>query len=168
MLGAQMKTRLSNTTRDPRQRDTGITIRLLERTDASALAQLMGELGYPTRTSEMEMRLDAMHNEPRYRGFVAVSGEQVCGMVGTSCTHSYAHNNVLGIIIALVVSQSMRGNHIGQALIEAAEADFIARNIRRISITARFEREDAHQFYEHLGYTKNGFRLVKDLEGLAD
>ena len=145
-----------------------LTVRPVEQADAPALAQLMGELGYPTRTSEMEMRLEAMSKEQRYRAFVAVSGEKVCGMVGTCCTHSYAHNNVGGTIIALVVTETMRGKGVGEALVESAEKDFIARNIRRISINTRFEREDAHRFYEMRGYVKNGYRFVKELEALAD
>ena len=145
-----------------------LTVRPAERADADALAQLMGELGYPTRTSEMEMRLDAMRKEGHYRAFVAVSSGKICGMIGTCCLYSYEHNNLGGRIIALVVSGAMRGKGIGQALIETAENDFIARNIRRIAVNTRFEREKAHRFYEKLGYTRNGFRFVKELEGLAD
>jgi len=151
-----------------RTRPADVRIRPIERTDAPAVAELMGELGYPTRTSEMEMRLDAMSKERRYCAFVAVRGGTVCGMVGTSWTHSYAHNNLGGTIIALVVSSAMRGQGVGAALIDAAEKDFIARNITRISINTRFEREDAHLFYEGLGYAKNGYRLVKQLDALAD
>jgi hypothetical protein len=31
------------------------------------------------------------------------------------------------------------------------------------AVNTRFERKDAHQFYESLGYTRNGFRFVKNL-----
>jgi PhnO protein len=143
-------------------------IRHAEKTDAAGLAELMGELGYPTRTSEMEMRLDAIFCDPEYRTFVAVISGAVCGMIGTCCMKSHEHNNVGGRIIALVVSEKQRGRGVGRALIHAAETDFTARNIRRIALTTRLTREKAHLFYEHLGYTKNGFRFVKELEGLAD
>ena len=151
----------------PKKR-TRLTIRAAETGDASALAELMGQLGYPTRPSEMEMRLEAIRKEPHYRTFVAISGGKVCGMIGTCCLYSYEHNNLGGRIIALVVSDSMRGQGVGRALIEVAENDFIARNVRRVALNTRFQRVEAHQFYERLGYTKNGFRFVKELEGLAD
>ena len=153
-------------TRDIAKRQ--VFIRPAERADAAALAELMGELGYVTRTSDMEMRLDAILPDPEYRTFVALSGATVCGMIGTCCIKSHEYNNVGGRILALVVSEKQRGRGVGRALVQAAENDFIARNVRRIALNARLTREEAHLFYESLGYTKNGFRFVKELEGLAD
>jgi GNAT superfamily N-acetyltransferase len=57
---------------------------------------------------------------------------------------------------------------VGQALIAAAEEDLARRNIRRVAVNTHFRRERAHEFYEKLGYTKNGFRLVKELPMPAD
>ena len=145
-----------------------IWIRPAEKKDSAALAELMGELGYPTRTSDMEMRLEAILPDPEYRTFVAMCGATVCGMIGTCCMKSHEHNNVGGRIVALVVSEKHRGRGVGRALVQAAENDFVARNVRRVALTTRLTREKAHLFYENLGYTKNGFRFVKELEGQAD
>jgi GNAT superfamily N-acetyltransferase len=146
----------------------GLTIRAAGKADAAALAGLMTELGYPTRTSDMEMRLDAIFQDPHYRGFVAVIDGRVCGMIGTCCVKSFEHNNVGGRILALVVSEKHRGRGVGRVLVETAENDFINRNVRRIAVNTHLTREKAHQFYENIGYTKNGFRFIKELEGLAD
>jgi ribosomal protein S18 acetylase RimI-like enzyme len=143
-------------------------IRPAEMSDAAAMAQLMGELGYPTRTAEMEMRLDSIFKQSNYRTFVAVVDGIVRGMVGTCCLYSHEHNNLGGRIIALVVSEKARGRGVGRELVRAAENDFVARNIRRIALNTRLQREDAHRFYERLGYHKNGFRFVKELPAVAD
>ena len=143
-------------------------VRPAEKSDAEALAGLMTELGYATRVSEMEMRLETILKKPEYRAFVAVSRDEVCGMIGTCVWDSYAHNSPNGHIIALVVSEKMREHGVGKALVAAAETDFAERNIKRIAVNARFEREEAHLFYEQMGYVKNGFRLAKELETLAD
>src|SRR6185295_914139 len=116
------------------RKQTRLTIRPAETSDASALAELMGQLGYPTRPSEMEMRLEAIRKEPHYRAFVAISSGKVCGMIGTCCLYSYEHNNLGGRILALVVSDAVRRQGVGRALIEVAENDFIARNVRRIAL----------------------------------
>jgi GNAT superfamily N-acetyltransferase len=145
-----------------------LAIRRAERNDADALATLMGELGYATRAAEMEMRLDLILNDARYATFVAVSSGRVCGMIGTFCHHSYEHNGPSGRILALVVSKDRRRSGVARALIGAAENDFVQRNIRRVGLNTRFEREDAHAFYESAGYVRTGFRFVKELPAAAD
>jgi ribosomal protein S18 acetylase RimI-like enzyme len=145
-----------------------VTIRPAEATDAEVLAELMGELGYETRASEMEMRLETILKDPNYQTFVSVSGGKVCGMIGCSVQHSYEHNNVGARILALIVSKSMRGQGVGKELVRAAENDLMAKNISRVALNTRFARKEAHEFYEKLGYEKNGFRFVKTLQGTAD
>ena len=149
-------------------KEIGVSTRRAETADAAALADLMTQLGYPTRTSEMEMRMEGIFADRNYGTFVAVSEGKVCGMIGTRISCSYEHNNPGGAILALVISENMRGRGVGQALIGAAENDFAQRNIRRVAVYSHFRRTDAHEFYEKLGYTKNGFRLIKELPMSAD
>jgi ribosomal protein S18 acetylase RimI-like enzyme len=142
----------------------GIDIRCAELGDAQPLADLMGELGYPTQTTDMEMRLRSILRDPLYRTFVAVINEKICGVIGTCCVSSLEHNDQGGRIVALVVSEAQRGRGVGRMLVQAAEHDFISRGIGRIALNTRMTREQAHVFYERLGYSKNGFRFVKELE----
>jgi GNAT superfamily N-acetyltransferase len=145
-----------------------VSIRRAEMADATALADLMTQLGYPTRASEMEMRMETIFADKNYATFVAVSAGKVSGMIGTFTCYSFEHNNPGGRILALVVSENARGRGVGHALIAAAEADFAQRSVRRVAVNTRFERTEAHEFYEGVGYTKNGFRLVKELPMSAD
>jgi GNAT superfamily N-acetyltransferase len=148
--------------------DVDLAIRAGELGDADALAALMTELGYKTRSSEMRMRMESILVDPRYRTFVAVKQGRVCGIIGTFCHYSYEHNDPSGRIIALVVASDSRGHGIGRQLIVRAENDFAQRDIRRVAVNTRFERKEAHEFYERLGYTRNGFRFVKNLATAAD
>src|SRR5204862_7668851 len=66
-------------------------------------------------------------------------------------------------IVALVVSRESRRRGTGGRLIAEAEKNLIQRGITRVAVTARFEREKAHQFYEKLGYARTGFRFAKNL-----
>jgi GNAT superfamily N-acetyltransferase len=149
-------------------KEVDVRIRAPERGDMEALAELMTQLGYPTRASEMQMRMETILANKSYATFVAVNGGKVCGMIGTFAQQTYEHNSPSAKILALVVSEEVRGRGIGQALIEAAEQDLARKNIKRIAVNARFEREQAHKFYENRGYKKNGFRLVKELPMPAD
>lgn len=148
--------------------DVALTIRSPEAGDMEALADLMTQLGYETRTSEMEMRMETILANNSYSTFVAVSEGKVCGMIGTYTCYTYEHNNPSARILALVVSEKMRGRGVGEALMAAAEKDLAQKNIRRIAVNTHFDRTRAHEFYEKLGYAKNGFRLVKELPMPAD
>ena len=140
-----------------------ITICDAKLSDAPALAALMCELGYETTTAEMRGRLKSILADARLRTFVAGTDDRVCGMIATLTHASHEHNDCSGKIIALVVSNKQRRSGIGRALIAAAEKDFVKRNVARVSLTTRFTREKAHQFYQALGYSRTGFRFVKNL-----
>jgi len=121
----------------PDSNDVDLTIRAAEAADAEALADLMTQLGYETRTSEMQMRMEAILSNKNYATFVAVNEGKVCGMIGTFTCYTYEHNSPSARILALVVLKEMRGRGVGQALIAAAERDLAQRNIRRVAVDAR-------------------------------
>jgi ribosomal protein S18 acetylase RimI-like enzyme len=143
--------------------DTGWRIRDAELNDAAELAGLMRELGYETRRAEMEARLKLILSNPAYKTFVAIMDGCVCGMIGTLTYPSYEHNNPGARILALVTLSAVRRRGIGRALIATAEKDLAQRGIRRVALDTRLTREDAHKFYESLGYERNGWRFVKEL-----
>jgi len=143
------------------ERSVDLTIRVAEINDAAALAQLMCELGYETTKSEMQIRLKRIASDERYRTFVAVRESKVCGMIGTLTSPSYEHNDLGGRILALAIMSTMRRCGIGRALITTAEKDFAQRGISRLALNTRLVREDAHKFYDSVGYERNGWRFVK-------
>jgi len=111
--------------------------------------------------------LESILSDPRCRTFIAELNGQVCGMIGTLTHTGHEHNDVSGKITALIVSKKQRRSGIGRALIAAAEKDFVNHGVTRLSLTTRFSREEAHQFYESLGYTGTGFRFAKNLPTLV-
>jgi len=142
-------------------------IRNADLSDAPELAVLMNELGYETKGTEMEMRLRVILSNPAYKTFVAVMDNRVCGMIGTITSSSYEHNDPGGRILALVTLHTARRRGIGRALIAAAEKDFAQRGITRVAVNTQLTREDAHKFYESLGYERNGWRFVKNLSPVS-
>lgn len=144
-------------------RDTGCWIRDAELNDAPELAALICELGYETTRAEMQTRLKLILSNPAYKTFVAIMDGCVCGMIGTLTYPSYEHNDPSGRIVALVTLSTARRRGIGRALVATAEKDFAQKGIRRVALDTRLTREDAHKFYESLGYERNGWRFVKRL-----
>ena len=138
-------------------------IRLAELRDAPALARLMTGLGYATKTSEMSERLQSILANPHFATLVAVNGEEVSGMIGLFAHSSYEHNDLSGRILALIVAGRFRRRGIARDLMAAAERYFLDRKIRRVVVTTRLDRTNAHRFYETVGYTRTGFRFGKEL-----
>jgi len=146
--------------------DTGCWFRGAELNDAAELAVLMCELGYETKRAEMETRLELILSNPAYKTFVAIMDGCLCGMIGTFTYPSYEHNDPGGRILALVTSSAARRRGIGRALVATAEKDFAQRGVSRVALDTQLTREDAHKFYESLGYERNGWRFVKQLARL--
>jgi ribosomal protein S18 acetylase RimI-like enzyme len=140
-----------------------LTIRDAKFTDAPAIAALMCELGYDTTPAEMRRRLKLILCDVRYRTLLAELDGKVCGMIGTLAHPSYEHDDLSGRILALATLSAMRRRGIGRALVATAERHFAGKGIRRIALDTRLTREDAHKFYESLGYERNGWRFVKQL-----
>ena len=138
-------------------------IRDAELKDAPELAVLMCDLGYETKRAEMKTRLESILSSPAFKTFVAIMDGSVCGMIGLLTYPSYEHNDASGRILALVTSSTARRRGIGRALVATAEKDFAQRGIKRVALDTRLSREDAHKFYESLGYKRNGWRFVKHL-----
>src|SRR6266513_3787436 len=113
----------------PLERDVDLTIRHAQPGDAAVLAQLMCELGYETKPTEMETRLKSILSNPAYKTFVAVMDGRVCGMIGTLAYSSYEHDDPSGRILALVTLTASRRRGIGRALIATAEKDFVQRAV---------------------------------------
>ena len=143
--------------------DGDLRIRNAELSDAAELAAFACDLGYKTTGAEMESRLVSILKDPRYKTLVALKDEKICGMIGTFSASSYLHNDLNGRIIVLVVSMESRQRGIGARLIASAEKDFAKRGVTRVTVTTRFEREEAHQFYEKVGYARTGFRFGKNV-----
>ena len=147
----------------PLDLDVDLNIRHARLGDAPALSALMCELGYDTTATEMRRRLRSIFSDACLCTFVAEINDQLWGMIGTLIHASHEHNDFTGRITALVVSREHRRSGVGRALVAAAEKDFVEKRVTRVSLTTRFTREQAHRFYQAMGYSRTGFRFAKQL-----
>lgn len=63
---------------------------------------------------------------------------------------------------AVRVDERLRGNGLGSEMMKWAIAEGRRRNVALVQLTSDKAREDAHRFYEHLGFTPShvGFKLA--------
>lgn len=140
-------------------------IRSMNRNDVKKMAVLMSQLGYPSSDQKIQDRLRHILDLPNYETFVAEINDELVGFVGFCKQAAYEFDEPYVRVLALVVHEAYRRQHIGQNLMLAAE-DW-AKNNDCIAITLnsgnREERIAAHNFYKSLGYLGKSTGFSKHL-----
>jgi GNAT superfamily N-acetyltransferase len=140
-------------------------IRFANQQDATPLAVLAGQLGYPSTNGQLAHRLAEILSRPDQAVFVAEVAGQIGGWV-----HVFAcptvESDIYAEIGGLVVEQEQRGQGVGKALMGRAEDWARERGIHEMRLRSNIIRKEAHQFYEGIGYEniKAQFTFRKTLE----
>jgi len=141
------------------------TIREMTEGDAEQVAALSGELGYPSTPAQIRARLLAIEGHPDARVFVASElGGRVRGWVHVFGHRQLESDGAAGVG-GLVVEAGSRGHGIGRALMDVAESWARERGYQRVTIPSNVIRDQAHRFYQRLGYTivKTQHKLEKPI-----
>lgn len=121
--------------------------------DAAVIAELSGELGYPSSHAQTVTRLRSILANSENRVYVAVDRDgSVLGWVHVFASQ-YIETDLFAELGGLVVTASWRARGIGKKLMASAEAWASEKGISKIKIRSRSTRIEAHAFYESLGYT---------------
>jgi GNAT superfamily N-acetyltransferase len=129
--------------------------------DAAALAQLLGELGYPSSEGAIPDRIARMRAEPGQHVLVASAGDRVIGLATLVVRHVIVNDAPFARLAALVVTEDQRGHGVGQALAERAEQIAREAGCNIVEVTSAVWREGAHEFYRQLGYQERPRRFTK-------
>ena len=151
----------AETQRTPRLAEAKLKIRHANASDVARLAELAGELGYPTTTAEMKVRLRRVKHAALHAIFVAEDGGGVVGWIHVGVSF-LLEVPLRAEINGLVVSAATRSRGTGARLLEAAEAWARTKKCEGMSVRSNVIRERAHVFYERNGYehykTQKSFR----------
>ena len=144
---------------------TDVTIREAGAGDSMQIERLLAELGFPVPVDELITRLDMMANTGN-RVFVAEHLGRVGGCLTTSRMEVIHRPAPVGRISMMVVEQSLRGQGIGRALVQAAQKYLTECGCFLIEVTSRSDLAGAHAFYERCGFKKTSIRLAKSIPHL--
>lgn len=127
-------------------------IRSAELRDAPEIARLSGELGYSAGPKVIAQRLETLLRNTSDKVLVVESSDgTVLGWV-----HGYLsqliESNYRVEIGGLVVTANARREGIGRRLITEIETWAKERGAMELSVRCREDREEAHRFYEQLGF----------------
>jgi ribosomal protein S18 acetylase RimI-like enzyme len=135
-------------------------VREANKSDASALAVLAGELGYSTTREEMCHRLEYLISDTNHKIFVA-EADSVAGWIQVSIRQSLESGS-FAEIQGLVVAEAQRNRGIGKQLVMMAEAWAQQKGCEKIRVRTNVAREQAPGFYKHLGYESKKVQAVFD------
>src|SRR3954462_8245628 len=137
-------------------------IRAARAADATAIADLLGQLGYPTAGAAVASRLERLVIVGDRVVVADVDGE-VVGFAHLHVSPTIEHERPAGKLGALVVAEAHGGREIGRLLVEAVEEEAMARGCSIFFVTTAERRGDAHAFYESLGLERTGRRYGRTL-----
>lgn len=141
----------------------GVELRPAQPTDAPHVAELLGELGYPSPVDETRRRLVRLLESADDRIVVASRDGEPIGVGSVHRLNGLHDTNAIAFITALVVTERERGSGVGRALLAALEDAARGWGCERILVTSANRRADAHAFYERGGYEGTGRRFARAL-----
>lgn len=138
---------------------SGVGIRVAAPADAARVAELAGQLGYPSDAATIGERIARLAADPDRLLVVATHADAVVGWLEFGVRDSFLsgrHAEILG----LVVADSARRAGVGRALVAWAEEETRRRGLRRLRLTSNAQRVEAASFYPALGFTQTKLSRV--------
>lgn len=127
-------------------------VRPMTGADTEEVAALCSQLGYPATPAEIAHRFGLLDGRDDAATFVVENAdESIAGWIqvaGRVLLEAAPYAEIGG----LVVDERMRGQGIGRMLMDAAEAWALRCGYDEVRLRSNIAREDAHTFYERLGY----------------
>jgi GNAT superfamily N-acetyltransferase len=131
--------------------DTTLTVRPIRPEDALPVAELTAQLGHRRTAEEVRAWIDGLKARPGQAAFVAKRNREVVAWIEVSLEHRLQYDS-LGLIGGLVVRDGLRSLGIGRRLCEEAEDWARRQGVKKMRVTSRSTRQDAHRFYLRDGY----------------
>ncbi|WP_282800171.1 GNAT family N-acetyltransferase [Lactococcus lactis] len=135
-------------------------IRKAEMKDYLDIARLSGVLGYPISEVAVKKNLARILKDADHEFLVFELGERVTAFIEAEIYAPVYAEQVMLNVLGLVVDEKNQGQGIGAQLLNALEEKAKAREIKVIRLNSGVQRHEAHQFYEHQGYTSIIHRSV--------
>jgi GNAT superfamily N-acetyltransferase len=139
-------------------------IREAQPQDYARIAELAGQLGYPSSPDEIAKRLDGMQRSDEHAVFVAQIGSELAGWLAVF-VYRVVEADARAEISGFVVDEHFRSQRIGMHLLARAERWAREKGCRAIGLRSNVIRARAHAFYERHGYqhVKTQKSFCKDL-----
>jgi GNAT superfamily N-acetyltransferase len=117
--------------------------------------------------AEAEQWFQRLQQYPNYRLWVATLKELNDRRVGTFTLlvmdNLVHHGSPSGIVEGVAVDPEFQGHGIGQQMMQFAAAQCRTAGCYKLSLSTNLKRQEAHAFYESLGFQKHGYSFLIEL-----
>ena len=122
--------------------------------DAESVANLSGQLGYPSTAENIRARLASIERSGEARALVAeTANHHIVGWIHIHAAY-LLECDPYAEIGGLVVADAARDAGVGRRLVEAGEKWAGEHGYATMRVRSNVVRLQAHGFYEHLGYAR--------------
>jgi GNAT superfamily N-acetyltransferase len=134
----------------------------LSEDDIREINRLSVQLGYANDVDLQRKRLQQVIELKDHAIFVARKADEIVAWL--HCLVCLRVESPLFVeVTGLVVDEKVRGQHIGQNLIEAAKSWSRRQNIQLLRIRCNVVRTESHKFYQTLGFVSHKEQKVFEL-----
>lgn len=102
---------------------------------------------------------------PDYTICVALQNDEIVGTFALLIADNLAHRGApLGLVENVVVRPDRRRRGIGREMMQYALERCRARGCYKLCLSSNLKREEAHRFYESLGFRRHGYSFMTVLQ----
>jgi GNAT superfamily N-acetyltransferase len=128
-------------------------IRAAQAPDHARMAELAGQLSYPSAPEEIARRLQGINGSADAAVFVAeLESGEIAGWIAVF-VYRTVEADARAEVSGLVVDERFRSQRVGERLLAGAEEWARDAGCQAIGLRSNVIRERAHAFYERHGYT---------------
>lgn len=88
---------------------------------------------------------------------------KVIGFCAFAIVNNFWQEGHIAYVYAMIIDDAFRGQGIGTELLKKVFNQAKLRGCKKIELDSGFPREEAHKFYENMGFTKRAYLFSKDL-----
>jgi GNAT superfamily N-acetyltransferase len=144
---------------------TQVEVRDASEDDLPAVLRILAESGVDGGESftldEARQHFARIRQVPGYRLLVAAVEGEVVGTYALAIMQKMGKRGTpAGVVEDVAVAPSRQGQGIGRAMMEHAREACRRAGCYKLALSSNLRREDAHRFYDSLGFERHGFSFV--------
>lgn len=139
-----------------------VALREISVDDAAQISSLSFQLGYKINIADTVSQIQNVMSHPDHCAFVIADNERILGWIHAFKTLKIESKSSIEIG-GLVVDENHRGRGIGRRLVERVKEWSKESDIPVLRVRTSIKRNDAHTFYNSLGFSESKEQKVFEI-----